>query len=210
MISIMDVSWHVNAPVVVAEPTVGAIYELASAHGSNLFLIHDVSREWSTVVIPDLVLQFVDDAETPFADPVSATPLSEELSRGQMEVDANEPAIEVAEMCQEHGAWAVIVKSEGRPVGLFIPSVVAQRLLDTTMIATGPSDLRETVAANEFDITSSIRAIDAALTGFHSENLNYRAPDPYICEGGGQPHHAWMCPHSPHPAGPCGRRQVIG
>lgn len=107
----------------------------------------------------------------------------------------------------------IAVNDDTVPVGLFIPSVVAERLPQTSQILHASSpQLQQTVGrpTEIGDLARAIAAIEGEHDEFHSEYLNHLAPDPYICEDHGKPHKLSRCPCDIHPGAPCGRRKVAG
>lgn len=215
MIPIIDFSWREFKPFQQSlDASVQEFYDLAHIYNPNLFLLHDPERRLSALVIPDLVIQTVERFDLPLEAPVAATGLPDLLRQGQMTVHAGQPASLVALLAEAHEIESVVVVDDSAfPIGLFVPSVVAERLPETYRIQAESSEsLRRTVRrlAAAGNLTGAIAAIEGEYGDFHSERLNQLGADPYVCDGNGKPHYWRRCPCKWHPTATCGRRTISG
>ncbi|HBY93026.1 MAG TPA: hypothetical protein DEP84_03520 [Chloroflexi bacterium] len=213
MIPIIDFSWREFKLFQQSlDVSVQEFYGLAHSHNPNLFLLHDPDRRLSALVIPDLVIQTVERFDLPFEAPVVATGLPDLLRQGQMTVHVGLPASLVTLLAGAHEIESVVVADDSAfPIGLFIPSVVAERLPETYRIQGESSEtLQRTVRrlTATGNLAGAIAAIEGAYDDFHSERLNQIGADPYVCDGNGKPHYWRRCPCKWHPSASCGRRTI--
>jgi len=212
MIPIRDFSWHIATPLVVGHVSVGELYDLANQHHPQPFVLHDQADRFSALVIPDVVIQTVEEFNLPLSEPAAAVGLTDLLRQDQMTVHWNVSSSLVAALAAWQEAQAVIVVDDlAVPVGLFIPGEVIERLPRTSLIRQGPPELRQTVRrlTRLGDLAGAIAAIEGERTDFHSETLNSQGPSPYVCDDHGKPHIRSSCPCSHHPTATCGRRTAV-
>ena len=210
VIPILDFAWQDVRPVEFSNPQLGDIHAQCVQYGPELLLAHDVVNRWSALIIPEVVDRLVAEFEIPVTASATASGVVDVLRQGHITVSGDQPASMVVRLAQSMDA-AVVVIADGadRPVGLFLPAVVAERLSRTSLVRHESSPFVQYVAERaEGDLVAAISAIESEHTSFHSESLNQNVSDAYICDGGGIPHHVAFCPHRPHPSGPCGHRRV--
>jgi len=210
VIPILDFAWQDVSPVELSDPRLGDIHAQCMQYAPDLMLAHDVVNRWSALVIPEVVDRLMTEFGIPVTASATTSGVVDVLRQGHITVRGDQPASLVVRLAQSMDA-AVVVIADGadRPVGLFLPAVVAERLSRTTLVRYESSPFVQYVADRaEDDLVAAISAIESEHTSFHSESLNQNVSDAYLCDGGGIPHHVAFCPHRPHPSGPCGRRHV--
>jgi hypothetical protein len=210
VIPILDFAWQDVSPVEFSDPRLGEIHAQCIQYAPELILAHDVVNRWSILIIPEVVDRLVGQFEIPVTSSATASGVIDVLRQGHITVRGDQPASMVVRLAQSVDA-AVVVIADGadRPVGLFLPAVVAKRLSRTSLVRYESSAFVQYVADRaEDDLVAAMSAIEREHTSFHSELLNQNVSDAYICDGGGIPHHVAFCPHRPHPSGPCGHRRV--
>jgi hypothetical protein len=189
MIPIIDFCWQEFNPVEVDDVEVRHLYNLSKQHGPDLFVLHDRVHRMSALVIPDLVTETVERldllnlrGETSAA----AIGLLDLLRRDQITVNFEQPAslVVIAAAWQQAGT-VIAVDNSARPRGLFIPSTVAERLPQASLIQEQSPQLRESVGqlTRIGNLAGAIVAIESKFDSFHSEHLNRHAANPYICDG---------------------------
>jgi hypothetical protein len=195
MIPIIQFCWQDFKPVEVDDVEVRRLYNLSKEHDRDLFVLHDRIHRMSALVIPDLVTETVErldllnlQGETSAA----AIGLLDLLRQDQITVNFEQPASLVAIAAAWQQAEAVIaVDNNARPRGLFIPSVVAERLPQASLIQEQSPQFRQSVGqlSQLGYLAGAIVAIENKFDSFHSERLNHHAATPYICSGP-EPHMA--------------------
>jgi hypothetical protein len=212
MIDILDFSWRGFTLVATPNATARELAELARQKQLSPFVFHDPLHRSSALVLPDAVTYAVGRLDIPYDEPAVPSGVLTLLREDQITVRRYQPASRVARLARERDAKIVVVVDEYEtPVGLFVPSVVVERLPGSSMITTGSSSsLRQAVQqmVSAGDLVGAIESIEKEHTGFHSERLNLDAPDPYVCEDHGKPHIQSRCPCDVHPSANCGRRRA--
>jgi hypothetical protein len=216
MVPIVDISWHEFKSEQSENPSVGDLYNLANQYSPELFIFHETSARWSAVVIPELVVKTVDDLQFDHGSPASAVGLTDLIRREQLTVNRNQPASIVAQLAWLQEISQVIVVDENlKPIGLFIPSNVFERLLDTLSgnlidsLRTGlETNLNQGLAQG--GLVNALKEIEKVKQSYHSERLNYQDPDPLVCQAKGRIHSTSFCPcqRPGHSGGPCSKRKI--
>lgn len=197
MIPIVDFCFRGFQPVVVPNMTVAQLQDEAVRRGDRLFVVHDPQHGLSALIIPELVGQFLARSPFPPFAPAAEAGILDLLRRDQIIVPEHAPARVVAEAVAWQRSQAVIAVDERRfPSGVFIPAVVLERLPATDLIQhASPATLQASVA--EFtaarNLSATFIAIDAVHERFHSENLNQRAAEAYVCDDHGLAHYTDEC-----------------
>jgi hypothetical protein len=216
MITIIDLSWRAFRPVEVSpNPKIGELYDLARWRSPDLFVFYAPALGEPALILPERLIRAVEELKLSPDRSVAETDLMALLRQDQMTALWSEPADLVARSAAKREVDAVIVvDDEAFPVGLFIPTVVAERLSHTSIVQGSSSNLRQTVEEliEEGEVAEAIAAIADEHGEIHrdhfSELLNYAPPNPYFCEGEGKPHTQSRCPCRRHPGAACGRRTV--
>lgn len=203
MLPIIQFCWHKFTPRSLTSATVGEIYNLCQVTPLDPFVFHDPAHRFSALVVPDGVCRIVDQLELPFWESASKIGLFDLIGQNQMHVHYQQPAALVAKIAvQSHEHVVLALDDGGRPVGVFVPAVAAERISQVEYKFLANSGIR--------DLAASIADISSTRPEFHSELFNQNAPDPYICEGDAEDgsHVINYCPCSYHPGSVCGRRNV--
>jgi hypothetical protein len=209
MLSILDFSWRDFRPDVVEGVRVGELYDLARAHASELFVVHDRALRWTALVIPDVVTVTVERFDLSKDTPAVAVGMVDLLRRDQMSLSLECQASLAARLALWREATVVhAVEDDGTPRGLFIPDIVAERLPGASMLTGGSPELRESAQGPMGRLGEALAAIEAELPAFHSESLNSWGPSPYVCHDHGLQHKVSFCPCDKHPEAVCARRAV--
>jgi hypothetical protein len=209
MIAISDFCWRDFSPLRESDPTVGALYDIAQRHLGSYFVLHDPVHLTCSLAIPEVITHVVDVSDLSRNERAAGAGLLSVLSHEQIWVHRSQPAEVVARLVASTNSQVVIaVEDDGSPTGVFIPSVVMERLPNTSLVRSASPQLQQ--AVNQFlgssDLVSMIQAIQNEYPGFHSENLNQHRPDPFVCDDHGKPHILMRCPCDVHPGAACGRR----
>jgi hypothetical protein len=192
--------------------SVERLRQLAEKAKAGLFVIFDPQQHAAALILPELVTSAVSyfkwEPEASAAD----VGLLSFLRRGQLTVNQGQEAGQVARLAIAAEAWAVLVLDpKGKPVGVFLPRVVAARLSSRSAQASFPPILAASrVHPQGFyglqALPWVLEELDREVPGFHNENLNSRAADPYWCDAG---HNVEHCPCSVHIGSNCARREVL-
>ncbi len=203
MLPIIQFCWHKFTPRTLMSATVGEIYQLCQADPPDPFVFHDPTHRFSALILPALVRRLVEGLDLPLWESAAKIGLLDLIGQDQMHVHHQQVATLVAKVavqCHKHVVLAL--DDAGRPLGLFVPAVAAERIgyVEPTLAA-GPR-----VA----DLVASLMAVSSARREFHSEQFNQSAPDPYVCEGDAEDgsHLINYCPCIYHPSSVCGRQNV--
>jgi hypothetical protein len=212
MISVYDLSWQNFKAVEVLGASVGDLVQLAH-NGEQAFVFYDRQARLPALVQPGQVFQIVDEFGLRQAESILETGLLDLLRRGQMMVHTSQPAARAAGMAERYGIPVVIaVGLDNYPQGLFVPSVVVERIPQGYLFQQQTSpELRDEFIrlsrAGRFG--AAINALGKEHEEFHAEPVNIVAADPYYCQGGGG-HWASSCPCGDpnHDTKQCGRSQL--
>jgi len=208
----LDVRPFVGAPILN-----GDLLSEAQQAGDNPFLIHDDHFQRSAVVVPDAVRWAIENRFLPLDAAAGDTGLLDTLSEGQVVVERDAPASDVVRQAVASGISVVIaVDSMRQPEGVFVPSSVQARLLETLAnrsdysIYPGIQGALARLGSRERagdpaapageELIQAIDALDEALDEFHSENLNSRNPAVGLCNDHGL-RHVTALPCATHGAG---------
>ena len=201
MIPISNFCWQGFRPVEVSNISIGELVSLVNGRGPFV-IIHDRQYHLSAFVVPELMIQLVRALDLSLDGSAMATGLLDLLRQSQIVVGENEPASRVAKLAVEHDIEVVIAANRDLfPVGLFIPSVVTERLPHTTLFHQGSYQLRETVVqlTSVGDLPGVIRAIESEFISYHSELLTLQDIKLLICEDHGNEHSVFEAPCKDHP-----------
>lgn len=214
MISVYDLSWQDFKAVEIMGASVGELAQLARK-GEEAFILYDQQARLPALVHPGQVLQILAESRLRENESILESGLLDLLRRGQMMVHTDQPAGRVAEMAERYGMTVVVaVGLDNHPQGLFIPSVVVERIPQGYLFQQRTSpELRDEFMrlsrAGRF--AAAIDALSKEHDEYHAEPVNFNSPDPYYCQGGGG-HWASSCPcrDKTHDPKKCGRSQVAG
>lgn len=217
MIPILDFSLHQFKTISMEEAILSDLLE-AGKQQSDLFVLRIVPKKFLALVIPEFLKELVEPLIQQDEAQRDATAakigLLDLLRQGQMVVDKSQPAHQVAELAARYEVETVIVvNDDDDPVGLFIPSVVIRRLIDSQPFNNASEELRGKLRKRvaEFDLGGAIADLDGEFQRVHSESLNLNASDPYVCSSTAGRHLVRKCPckkHGGDPHSSCRRRTV--
>jgi hypothetical protein len=184
---------------------IGTLMPIAS-RDRKLFVAHDPGSGRAAVVIPDRVFEIANGPGL-HGDPF------DELSAGQVIVDGDTRAVDVAEDVEDTGAWAVIATTYGNPVGLMVPQVIVRNLTKrawemSVFMGNKPLAYHVSDVVRTQGLAAGLAVIESDLGGFHSESVNETRPDVLLCADHGQTHPVAECPCEEHPGSPCEVRGV--
>jgi hypothetical protein len=212
MIVILDFSWRDFRPFERADASVGDLLYLAQQHSPDLYLFHDTAVRSSALIIPDQLIRVVEEFGMPRDESAIDSGLLTILRKDQLTVSSREPARFVTLVAEEKEAHAVIVTDPYRqdiPIGLFFPGVLQERLHDTSLVRESSLVPAIKERMDEGDIVGAITAVEDKYDEFHSESLNFRRPNPYVCAGDEGSHISSKCPCNLHPDASCKMRAVV-
>lgn len=213
--SIINFSSKVFQLVELDNVNVEQLGNLAGSHGSNLFVLHDRTNHFSAVIIPELVTFLLEKLELPPDDLAAPTGLLDALRQGQLTVREDQPASRVARLALGRRIdLVIVVNPNAAPVGLFVPSRVAEHLPGSTRIRQSTMSLSKRVQEmrDVKELPDILKEIEEEHTDFASERLNQVVADPFVCAGDKDDgsHYVNSCPCSYHLGGSCSRRGVKG
>jgi hypothetical protein len=194
--------------------TIGKLQTLAEQHGDQPFVFYDATHRESALVIPEAVTWAVHKFELGPDEIAAGTGIFELLRRNQAVVDRDQPASRVAKLASSREAGAIVaVADKGKPVGVFLPSIVAERLPETRFVIDKLPSALQTQVRSLRGLDKLSQAIEVFETGglsFHSARVNVYGGEPYVCDGGGEdgPHFRNSCPCRWHPGAGCTRRSI--
>ena len=152
------------------------------------------------------MIQLVEALRLSPGDSALDTGLLDLLRQGQATVGANEPAGRVAWLATKYDIEVVIVvNDDGIPVGLFIPSIVTERLPQTMdKLQQSSPQLQYTIAhlTEENNLPGAIIALEGEHNQYRSERFSQLNIQAFLCEDHGDPakyHHIFRPSCTKHP-----------
>jgi hypothetical protein len=195
--------------------TIGNLQEIAGQHGDDVFVLFDPVYRESACVIPEAVEWAVHKFQLAPNEIAAKTGIFKILRRNQAVVHRDQPAVRIAELASSEDVDAIVAVSDvAKPVGIFLPGIVAERLTKTRFVTDKLSSALQTQVRSLRGVGNLSQAIGALETqglSFHSEKLNIYGGEPYVCDGGGAagPHFRNSCPCRYHPGAGCRRRNIV-
>jgi hypothetical protein len=194
--------------------TVGDLQKMAEEHGDDVFVLFDADHLESACVIPEAVKWAVHKFQLAPNEIAARTGIFKILRRNQAVVHRDQPAARIAELASSQDIDAIVaVGDAGKPVGIFLPGIVAERLPETRFVTDKLSSTLQTKVRSFTGIdnlSQAIGTLEIQGLSFHSEKLNIYGGEPYVCDGGGEagPHLRNTCPCRYHPHAGCRRRNI--
>jgi hypothetical protein len=184
------------------------LQDLAEQHGVKPFVFFDAAHRETACVIPTAVEWAIKEFNLHPKDIAAETGIFEVLRRNQAVVHHAQPATRIAQLASSQQAGAIVTVGDlGKPVGVFFPGIVAERLSETRIVRDSLSRFRQTqikALGNVNHLADAIQVLEREGIDFHSEQVNFYGAEPYMCEADGG-HFRNSCPCSYHPGARCGR-----
>lgn len=190
--------------------TVGRLQDLAGQHGVKPFVFFDADHREAACVIPTAVEWAIKEFNLDAKEIAAETGIFEVLRRNQAVVHRAQPASRIAQLASSQQADAIVTVGDlGKPVGIFFPGIVAERLSETRVVKDLLSPLQTQIGAlgGVHHLAEAIRVLEREGIDFHSEQVNYYGGEPYVCQADGG-HFRNSCPCPYHPGASCGRRNL--
>jgi hypothetical protein len=188
--------------------TVERLQDLAGQHGANPFVFFDAEHREAACVIPTAVEWAIKEFDLDAKEIAAETGIFNVLRRNQAVVHSAQPASRIAQLASSQQADAIVTVGDvGKPVGVFFPGIVAERLSETSVVRSSLSrSLQRQIRAlgNVDHLADAIRVLEKEGIDFHSEQVNLYGAEPYMCEADGG-HFRNSCPCPYHPGASCGR-----
>ncbi|HWM25181.1 MAG TPA: hypothetical protein VNP98_10180 [Chthoniobacterales bacterium] len=188
--------------------TVGRLQDLAGQHGVKPFVFFDSDHREAACVIPTAVEWAIEEFNLDAREIAAETGIFEVLRRNQAVVHRAQPASRIAQLASSQHADAIVTVGDlGKPVGVFFPGIVAERLSETRIVRDSLSRFLQTqirALGNIDHLADAIRVLEKEGIDFHSEQLNLYGAEPYMCQADGG-HFRNSCPCPDHPGASCGR-----
>lgn len=204
MIPIVDFCWQNFNPVEIWNLSVRELVDLAGRHDPKdpFVVVYNKQYHLPILVFDDVVAQLAESLKLPPDASALTTGLLDLLKQGQVTVRENEPASRVAWLAIEHDIEVVTAANDDAiPVGLFIPSIVTERLPKTTKLQQCSPHLQETIGrlTKVDDLPWAIMALEGELNQYGSERLKGQDIRRFQCQDHGKPHYIFRPKCENHP-----------
>jgi hypothetical protein len=194
--------------------TIGQIEQEVKERPDELLVLYDRKYHMPSVVIPKTFRSLTTAIGAGPEESAFSTGLLRAIQLGQVIVRQDQPAERVARLVEaQHAGIAIVVQSESKPIGLFVPSQIMLKLPMTTTIRSSPEALRFPVSnmTEVSDLSHVLRVVSQAYPNFESGRINLGMAEPLVCDGDAVdgPHFVNRLPCPLHPGSSVSTRRVI-